>query len=152
MTTDRTRPPVPRQPVRWHTGGPGGARRLINRLRARVAEQRRTFVRRAPEASVPLCVRLAACQPALGQTGVGGAPEIKYGLRAVLSQEPRRKAEAKIDADNHARRFAREFQEPSSHLVATAAVFERETMTAVIAPRPYAGEDVPPLPGEVDSS
>ncbi|GAA4853468.1 hypothetical protein GCM10023201_53750 [Actinomycetospora corticicola] len=67
MTTDRTRPLVARQPVRWHTGGPGGARRLINRLRARVVEQQRLEAHRLLEADMrglwrEACTGVGLCQ------------------------------------------------------------------------------------------
>ncbi|NMO94002.1 hypothetical protein [Actinomycetospora sp. TBRC 11914] len=67
MPADPTRPLVPRGPVRWHTGGPGAAQRLIARLRARIQEQQRAEAHRLLEATLrglwrEACIGVGLCQ------------------------------------------------------------------------------------------
>ncbi|WP_018333435.1 hypothetical protein [Actinomycetospora chiangmaiensis] len=56
-----------RHPVRWHTGGPGAAQRLLGRLRARLEEQRRAEAHRLLEADLrglwrEACTGVGLCQ------------------------------------------------------------------------------------------
>jgi S-DNA-T family DNA segregation ATPase FtsK/SpoIIIE len=65
MTIDRT--PATRRPVRWHTGGPGAAQRLLGRLRARLEEQQRAEAHRLLEADLrglwrEACFGVGLCQ------------------------------------------------------------------------------------------
>ncbi|MCD2193150.1 hypothetical protein LQ327_07085 [Actinomycetospora endophytica] len=65
MTTNRT--PATRRPVRWHTGGPGAAQRLLGRLRDRAREQQRAEAHRLLEADLrglwrEACAGVGLCQ------------------------------------------------------------------------------------------
>ena len=75
MSTDQTRPLVPRRPARWHTGGPAAAGRLLGRLRARLEEQHRAEAHRMLEAGMrglwrEACTGVGLCQYIPMPTGV----------------------------------------------------------------------------------
>ena len=137
----------------------GGAEHAVDVV---AGELGRAFVGFAPKS----LVGVAALEPSLAVLLGDEVPELWAGVAAVLAlHEPLGEAEAEVEADDQARSFLGQCDEPIGCFLAGAAVFKGDNAVGCAGARggsgasagdlrggPDAGENVPSLPGVVHAA